>query len=268
MKQIKSFFKKPLNWVIIIAVGLILYFLGGIIVKFISSIFLLWIAYWISKFTGPYYKKTAARRTIDRILSGESKWNGTIRDFEIQYKINKIGGYVGPYLFAIILIISIWTTHEDKEKATDVAMVNTVEDSNGSTNNITLADATNAEIEQEMDSNAEDYPDLTANWNNKFPTPEYIYTGLLNPLTKDQGKFFTDLIEHDFNCVEQLEYTNSAGSLLFEPGTAQDAVFINIYEYAERQQFEERLNTFFSDKTNCSVDYCGDGTIVITYDYQ
>ncbi len=268
MEQIKSFIKKPLNWVIIIVVGLILYFLGGIIVKIVVSAFSLWIAYWVSKFTSPYMNKTATRRTVDDLLSGKTNWDGSLKQAKQTYEINKIAGWFMPYLFAVIFIIGLWTTHEDKEKVTDAATVEKIENSNASTNDLITDNVSDVEIEQKSDSKAEESSDLTANWDNNFPTPEYTYTGLLNPQTRDQEKFFADLIEHRFNCAEQFEYTNPTGSLSFAPGTAQDAVFINIYEYTESQRLEKNLNTFFSDKTNCTVDYSGDGTIVITYDYQ
>lgn len=89
----------------------------------------------------------------------------------------------------------------------------------------------------------------------------------MNPQTRNQEKFFADLIEHGFNYVELLEYTNSVGSLSFNPGTAQDAVFINFYEYTGKQQFVEKMNTFFSDKPNCIIDNSDDSTIIIAYDY-
>lgn len=211
--------------------------------------------------------KTAARRTVDELLSGRTNWDGSLKQARQIYEINKVSGWIMPYLFAVIFIIGLWTA-EDKDKVTDTATVDKIEDSNVSTNDMITDNVSDVEIEQESDSTAEENPDLTANWDNNFPTPEYIYTGLLNPQTRDQEKFFADLIEHDFNCEEQLEYTNPTGSLSFAPGAAQDAVFININEYVDRQRFEESLNTFFSDKTDCVVDYDGDGTIVITYDYQ
>lgn len=267
MEQIKSFIKKPLNWVIIIAVGFILYFFGGIIVKIVLSVFSLWIAYWVSKFTGPYMNKTATRRTVDTLLSGRTNWDGSLKQAKQTYEINKIAGWFMPYLFAVIFIIGLWTTPEDKE-TTGTIITEQIEDSNGLTEDIISSNASDTEVIQKSDSYAKDNLNSTTNWENNFPTPEYIYTGLLNPQTRDQESFFADLIEHDFNYVELLEYTSSVGSLSVNPGTAQDAVFINIYEYEERQLFERRLHTFFSDKANCTVDYSGDGTIIITYDYQ
>lgn len=191
MGQIKSFVKKPLNWVIIIAVGLIFYFFGGIIVKIVLSVLSLWIAFWVSKFTGPYMNKTAARRTVDELLSGRTNWDGSLKQAKQTYEINKIAGWIMPYLFAVIFIIGLWTA-EDKDKMTGAATVDKIEDSNVSTNDMITDNVSYAEIEQESDSKAEENPDLTANWDNNFPTPEYIYTGLLNSQTRDQEKFFAD----------------------------------------------------------------------------
>ncbi|MDE6721075.1 MAG: zinc ribbon domain-containing protein [Bacteroidaceae bacterium] len=129
--------------------------------------------------------------------------------------------------------------------------------------------------QEEYSDDAEDYLDPSANWDNNFPTPEYIYTGLLNPQTSDEEEFFADLREHDFYDVENgygnvTEYRNVVGSLsLLYPYNAALllSITITIYEDAERQRFEEKLNTFFSDKVDCTIDYRDDGSIIIAYDY-
>lgn len=129
--------------------------------------------------------------------------------------------------------------------------------------------------QEEYSDDAKDYPDPTTNWDNNFPTPEYIYTGLLNPQTSDEEEFFADLREHDFYDVENgygnvTEYRNVVGSLsLLYPYNAALllSITITIYEDAERQRFEEKLNTFFSDKVDCTIDYRDDGSITIAYDY-
>lgn len=129
--------------------------------------------------------------------------------------------------------------------------------------------------QEEYSDDAKDYPDPTTNWDNNFPTPEYIYTGLLNPQTSDEEEFFADLREHDFYDVENgygnvTEYRNVVGSLsLLYPYNAALllSITITIYEDAERQRFEEKLNIFFSDKVDCTIDYRDDGSITIAYDY-
>ncbi len=149
MKQITHFFKKPLNWVIIIVVGVILYFFGGIILKVIVSILSLWIAFWISKFTGPYMKKIAARRTIDALRLA-------LKQAEQIYEINKRIGWIMPYVFAIIFIVTLWTTHDDSEKMTNVATEEQFEDNDVSMcDNIITDEISDAEFEQQGLPNAE-----------------------------------------------------------------------------------------------------------------
>lgn len=269
MKDIKSVIKKPMFWVVLVVASLIFYFIGGFVVKTIISVLLLGAAYLVSKFTGPYMRKRSLRRTIDDMVTRRTNWDGTLKQANQMYGINKVAGYFMPYIFAIVLIISIWTAKEDAapSKIEDIKKIESIEMDGHQELSGEAALAINAEESAKTDIAISDNTNYI-HFEEDFPTPEYIYMGLLNSDSRDMNSFFSNLIANGFMNVELLEYSkDSTGSISFESGSAQDMVYIQIYEYSKREQFEKALEEFFKDKNDCSIDYCGDGSIIITKDY-
>lgn len=277
MNNLRSVLKNPFIWLGIIAIAIIIYFFGGFIVKTVVSILILCGAYWISKFTGPYMRKRALRRTIDDMVTRRTNWDGTLKSANQMYEFNKVAGYIMPYLFATIIIFGIWKAKPDKvEKNTQKTIdTNEVIEPSGeayymSNEVIEPSDETYDMSNEEASFNREenDQEIYSQNFQEGFPTPEYIYSGLLNPETRDQKKFFDSLLSNGFTYVELMEYSNdSIGSIYYEPGTTQDVVIINIYEYDQREGYTYILNRFFSDIPNINVDYSGDGGIVVSYQH-
>lgn len=277
MNNLRSVRKNPFIWLGIIAIAIIIYFFAGFIVKTVVSLLILCGAYWISKFTGPYMKKRALRNTIDDMVTKRTNWDGTLKSANQMYEINKVLGYIMPYLFAVILIFSIWTAKPDKVEKNTPETIDSNEVIEPSDETYELSneviepsDETYELSNEEVPFNGEenDQEISSQNFVEGFPTPGYIYTRLLNPETRDQDGFFASLLANEFTYVELMEYSkDSIGSIYYEPGTTQDIVFINIYEYDQRERYTYILNSFFSDIPNINVDYSGDGGIVVSYQH-
>ena len=263
MNKFKSVIKNPFLWISILIISVVLYSGGGFIIKTIVSILLLWGAYWISKFTGPYMKKRALHRTLDDMITRRTNWDGTLKSANQMYEINKVIGYIMPFVVAIIGIFSIWTTKPDKiEKNTQKPV-----DSSEKIESINETyEATNEVVSFNGEENVQEIS--AQNFEEGFPTPEYINTCLLKPETRDIEDFFSSLLSKGFINVELMEYSkDSIGSIIFEPGTAQAVVFINIYELEQRERYINTLNRFFNNTPNINIDYSGDGGIVVSYQY-
>lgn len=270
MDRLKFLAKNPINWIILIAVAALLYFVGGIIIKILVSILILIVAYWISKFSGPYMKKRALRRTIDDMTTRRTNWDGTLKQANQMYEINKVSGYFMPYVFAIIFIIGVWTAKDDDTKSVSTKQnMESVGTNEPIENDVTQYE--DHESSPQVVSNVgEDHNNQTISiqYRDNFPIPESIYTGLLNPDTRDFEKFYSSLKNNGFYYVELHEYCkDSIGSISFEPGSGQDVVYISIFEYDRREIFEKDAKDYFSSISNCDIDFSGDGTIVISYNF-
>lgn len=266
MEQLKSLARNPFNWIILAISIVLIYLFSGYIIKVVVSILLIVIAYWISKFTGPYMRRHALRNTIDDMITRRTNWDGTLKQANQMYEINKVSGYFMPYVCAIIFIVCIWTAKDDDTNSRKVNSHHEIE-------TVDVEGAQDVINELSIDNSDEgakivDIKATDCNFNEGFPTPEYIYKGLLNPDTRNFDSFYLSLIKNGFEHVELQEYVKeSTGSIYFEPGASQDVVYISLYYIEQREKFENSVSSYFKNIPNCSVDFSGDGTIIITVDY-
>lgn len=104
-----------------------------------------------------------------------------------------------------------------------------------------------------------------------FPTPEYTYTLLFDPNTRNHDNFFKSLQANGFKYVELLEYVNpNVGTISFMPGSGQDAVFITIHNKNLIEKIRKEFEAYFKQKSNCNVDTGFEDsklTMTISYDY-